>query len=136
MGNYFEPVLSEEQMAAYLDGMLSTEESNMVEEVIDSNPEMVEIQDVIDSVDNTFLYVTNDEIPIECLADDFSLPDIGHGEDYHANISYDTNYDDTDSFNEEQDNQDNVYDTEYIDESSISENDDSFLEDGYNDISF
>ena len=136
MGNYFEPVLSEEQMAAYLDGMLSTEESNMVEELIDSNPEMVEIQDVIDSVDNTFLYVTNDEIPIECLADDFSLPDIGHGEDYHANISYDTNYDDTDSFNEEQDNQDNVYDTEYIDESSISENDDSFLEDGYNDISF
>lgn len=136
MGNYFEPVLSEEQMAAYLDGMLSTEESNMVEEVIDSNPEMVEIQDVIDSVDNTFLYVTNDEIPIECLADDFSLPDIGHGEDYHANISYDTNYDDTDSFNEEQDNQDNVCDTEYIDESSISENDDSFLEDGYNDISF
>lgn len=137
MGKYFEPVLSEEQMAAYLDGMLSTEESNMVEELIDSNPEMEEIQDAIDSVDNTFLYVTNDEIPIECLADDFSLPDIGHGEDDHAIISYDMeNDDDTDGFNEEYNNQDNVYDTEYQDESSDTENDDSFLEDGYNDISF
>jgi len=140
MGNYFEPVLSEEQMAAYLDGMLSTEESNMVEELIDSNPEMVEIQDAIDSVDNTFLYVTNDEIPIECLADDFSLPDIGHSGDHHNIIIYDTeNCDDTDSFNEDydnHDNQDNAYDPECQDESSNTENDDSFLEDGYNDISF
>lgn len=137
MVNYFEPVLSEEQMAAYLDGMLSTEESNMVEELIDSNPEMVEIQDAIDSVDNTFLYVTNDEIPIECLADDFSLPDIGHEEDDYAIISYDMeNDDDTDSFNEDHDNQDNAYDPECQDESSNTENDDSFLEDGYNDISF
>lgn len=137
MGNYFEIVLSEEQMAAYLDGMLSTEESNMVEDLIDSNPEMVEIQDAIDSVDNTFLYVSNDEIPIECMADDFALPDIGHGEDYHAIISDDTeNYNDTDSFNEEYNNQDNAYDTEYQDESSNIENDDLFLEDGYNDISF
>ena len=31
MGNYFEPVLSEEQMAAYLDGMLSTEENKLNE---------------------------------------------------------------------------------------------------------
>ena len=137
MGNYFEPVLSEEQMSAYLDGMLSTEESNMVEELIDSNPEMVEIQDALDSVDNTFLNVTNDEIPIECLADDFSLPDIGHGDDYHSIISYDTdNYDDTDSFNEDYDNQDNAYDSEYQDESSNTENDDSFLEEGCNDVSF
>ena len=137
MGKYFEPVLSEEQMAAYLDGMLSTEESNMVEELIDSNPEMVEIQDALDSVDNTFLYVSNDEIPIECLADDFSLPDISHGEDYHAINSYDMeNYDNTDSFNEEYNNQDNAYDTEYQEESSNMENDDSFLEDEYSDISF
>lgn len=63
--------------------MLSTEESNMIEELIDSNPEMVEIQDAIDSVDDTFLYVINEEIPMDCLADEFSVPDIGHGEDYH-----------------------------------------------------
>ena len=76
MGNYFEPVLSEEQLAAYLDGMLSAEENNMVEELISSCPEMAEIQDAIDSVDATYLYESDDEIPIECMADDFSLPDI------------------------------------------------------------
>ena len=137
MGYYFEPVLSEEQMAAYLDGMLSTEESNMVEELIDSNPEMVEIQDVIDSVDTTYLYTTNDEIPIECLVDDFSLPNINHVEDHHAIVSYNMeDYDDIGSNHEDSDNQDNTYDTDYLDESSDAEHDDSFLEDGYNDISF
>ena len=136
MGNYFEPVLSEEQMAAYLDGMLSTEESNMVEELIDSNPEMVEIQEAIDSVDTTYLYVTNDEIPIECLADDFSLPDIVQVEDHHT-VSYDSDdYYDSDSYNEEYENQDNTYDTDYEDDSSDADYDDSFSEDGYNDISF
>lgn len=136
MGNYFEPVLSEEQMAAYLDGMLSTEESNMVEELIDSNPEMVEIQEAMDSVDTTYLYVTNDEIPIECLADDFSLPYIDQGEDNHA-VSYDSDeYYDSDSYNEEYDNQDNAYETDYEDDSSDSNHDDSFSEDGYNDIAF
>ena len=137
MGYYFEPVLSEEQMAAYLDGMLSTEESNMVEELIDSNPEMVEIQDTIDSVDTTYLYVTNEEIPIECLADDFSLPDIGQGEVNHAIVSYDSDeYHDSDSYNEEYNNQNNIYDTDYEDDSSDIEPDDSFSEDGYNDLSF
>ena len=137
MGNYFEPVLAEEQMAAYLDGMLSTEEINMVEEIIDSNPEMIEIQDAIDSVDTTYLYVTNEEIPIECLADDFSLPNIGYGEEHHDITSYNTEeYDDTDGDNEDYDNQDNVYDTEYQNESTDIGHDDSFLEDGYNDISF
>lgn len=137
MGNNFEPVLSEEQMAAYLDGMLSTEESNMVEELIDSNPEMVEIQEAIDSVDTAYLYVTNDEIPIECLADDFSLPDISHGEDYHVIVSYDSDeFNESDSYNEDYNNLDNTYDSDYEDDSSNSEHDDSFLEDGYNDISF
>lgn len=137
MGNYFEPVLSEEQMAAYLDGMLSTEESNMVEELIDSNPEMAEIQDALDSVDTTYLYVTNDEIPIECLADDFSLPDIGQEEDNHAIVSYDSEeYYDSDNYNEDYENQNNAYDTNYEDDSSNAEHDDSFSEDGYNDISF
>lgn len=135
MGNYFEPVLSEEQMAAYLDGMLSSEESNMVEELIESNPVMVEIQDAFDSIDNTYLYVTNDEIPIECLADDFSLPDIGNEEDYHTIVSYDTDdYDDTDGFNGDYDNLDNAYETEDQDEPSDTEHEDSFMEDGDIDI--
>lgn len=137
MENYFEPLLSEEQMAAYMDGMLSIEDSNMIENLIDSNPEMVEIQDAIDSVDNTYLYVINEEIPIECLADDFSLPNIGHGEDHHAIVSYNIEeYDDTDNINEDYDNQYNRCDTECMDDSSNAENDDSFMEDGYDDISF
>lgn len=136
MGNYFEPVLSEEQMAAYLDGMLSTEESNMVEELIDSNPEMVEIREAIDSVDTTYLYATNDEIPIECLADDFSLPDIGQGEGNYA-FSYDSaEYYDSDSYSEESDNQGDMYDANYEGDSSDVDHDDSFSEDGYDDISF
>lgn len=136
MGNYFEPVLSEEQMAAYLDGMLSTEESNMVDELIDSNPEMVEIQEAIDSVDSTYLYVVNDEIPIECLADDFSLPYIGHGDDHHTIVSYDSDeFNDSDSYNEDYDNQNNAYDTDFEDGQINAEHDGSFLEDEYNDIS-
>lgn len=77
MENYIKPALSEEQMAAYLDGMLSTEESEMVEELIYANPEMEEIQDSIDSIDSTFIYEADNEVPIECLADDFVLPHIG-----------------------------------------------------------
>ena len=81
--------------------------------------------------------MTNEEIPIECLADDFSLPDIGQGEVNHAIVSYDSDeYHDSDSYNEEYNNQNNIYDTDYEDDSSDIEPDDSFSEDGYNDLSF
>ena len=136
MGNYFEPVLSEEQMAAYLDGMLSTEENNMVEELIDSNPEMAEIQDVIDSVDATYLYENDDEIPIECMADDFSLPNIGNV-DHHETDYYDEDeHFDADSYNDDYGNQDSLDDVEYQDESSETEFNNLFVDDGYDDISF
>lgn len=136
MGNYYEQVLSEEQMAAYLDGMLTPEESNMVEELINSSPELVEIQDMIDSVDNTYFYETDEEIPIECLADDFSLPDVGY--EYHNDIS---SYDlgdsaDTDSYNEDYAYQDNSDDIEYHDEDSDTIHEESFIDDGSDDISF
>ncbi len=132
MGNYFEPILSEEQMAAYLDGMLSTEESNMVEELIDSNPEMVEIRDAIDSVDLTYLYEPNEEIPIECMADDFSLPVLGY-EDSRTTFSFEAaeEDDDADNYNEDNDYLDNPNDIEYQDEDSESGENDSFLDDGF-----
>lgn len=110
MENYCEPVLSEEQMAAYLDGMLSPEESYMVEETINSNPEMVEIQNVIDSVDSTYIYEIDQEIPIECMADDFSLPEISydysHFEDNNTDEYVSDQYDDDDNcdYNDEYDN--------------------------------
>ena len=135
MGNYFEPVLSEEQMAAYLDGMLSTEESNMVEELIESCPEMKEIQNAIDSVDSLFVFETNEEIPIECLADDFSLPSIDYND--HQTIGSYSSEDDVDNeLYNHYDYQDNFIDIECQAEESELGHDDSFLGDGYDDIAF
>ena len=91
MGNYFEPVLSEEQLAAYLDGILSTEENNMIEEIISSDPEMTEIQDAIDAVDSIYTEVSDCVIPLECMADDFSLPYVDY-EDIQAEMESDEDY--------------------------------------------
>lgn len=136
MGNYFEPVLSEEQLAAYLDGMLSAEENNMVEELISSSPEMAEIQDAIDSVDATYLYESDDEIPIECMADDFSLPDMGYVNHRDTNFYDEADHPDVDGYNEDFGNHDTFNDVEYHDESSEAELEDLFVDDGYDDISF
>ena len=76
MGNYIETILSEEQMAAWLDDMLTDEESSMVEELLSHSTELQEIQDVIDAVDITAVYDADEEVPVECLADDFTLPAI------------------------------------------------------------
>ena len=77
MGNYIETLLSEEQMAAWLDDMLTDEESRMVEELLSNSSELQEIQDAIDAVDMTAVYDADEEVPVECLADDFTLPAIG-----------------------------------------------------------
>ena len=71
-------------MAAYLDGMLSTEENYMVEAAISSSPELTELQEVVDSVDSAYVEELDCEIPIECAADDFVLPDV---EDYDISDS-------------------------------------------------
>lgn len=78
MTPHFQTALSEEQMAAYLDGMLSADESCIVESTIDSYPELQEIQEAMDEVDASYIaYDATDEIPVECLSDDFTLPHIG-----------------------------------------------------------
>ncbi len=75
MENYFNPMLSEEQMAAFLDGMLTTDESTMVEEQIEDNPQLQEIQSSIDDIDSTLIgYDETSELPLECISDDFTLP--------------------------------------------------------------
>lgn len=134
MEKYCEPVLSEEQMAAYLDGMLSPEESYMVEELINSNPEMVEIQDVIDSVDSTYIYETDQEIPIECMADDFSLPDIrydySHSEDNNTDEYISEQYDDDESG----DYNDEYEDTDFQDGSFSAESEYSFIDNDFGDL--
>ena len=81
-------------------------------------------------------YNINDEIPIECMADDFSLPDVSYG-DYHDIDSYDTEeYVDTDGSNEGYDYPDCSDDSEYQDEISETTHDELFVEDEYDDISF
>lgn len=131
MGNFYNPVLTEEQMAAYLDGMLTTEENNMVEELISFSPEMKEIQEAVDAVDVSFIYNSDIEVPIECLADDFSLPDIqdvgdmGYVDD---NISSDDEFEGMDD-----------YQNENVDNSNYdigSENEESFLDCDCNGIEF
>lgn len=133
MGNLCNPVLSEEQMAAYLDGMLSTEDNNMVEELIDASPEMDEIRDVIDSVDYNYIYECDNEVPIECMADDFTLPavdaDFSSSDDmfseelYSSEMSYD-------ELSDEQNNED------YMDGSTDMGNEEHFHDDEYDVLSF
>lgn len=129
MANYFEPILSEEQMAAYLDGMLSIEESNMVEELISSVPEMEEIRDTIDFIDSTYINESENEVPIECMADDFILPEVNaeysqFGNAYEGYTS-DESDDDPDG------DQDNFCASEYMDEPLETEGDDTFLDNEY-----
>jgi len=88
MSNTWIPTLSEEQFAAYLDGMLDTEESSMVEQAIADAPALQEIEDAIDETDYSFIVQDPmEEIPLECLADDFQLPAIGY-DDYNSDNSY------------------------------------------------
>lgn len=128
MENYYEPVLSEEQMAIYLDGMLSVEESGMIEEIISSNPIMGELQEAIDTVDSTYIYESDCEIPIECMADDFSLPVVEYGYD-HSEEFYETEDNDVEAYGDVDDYQDE----EYQDETADGE---SSFDSEYEEISF
>ena len=135
MVNYFEPILSEEQLAAYLDGMLSSEESTMVEKIIASDPEMEEIQEAIDSIDSTYIIETGEDIPIECLADDFILPDMdeyNHSDDvlYHPDDSSEGLCEDTDDYQNDHDGLD------CQDDVSGLEHEDVFIDNNFDDISF
>lgn len=136
MENYFEPILSEEQLAAYMDGMLSTEESNMVEAIVDSNPEMVEIQETIDSVDNAYIYAIDEEVPIELIADDFTLPDIGYDYNYLDDFEYSEGLDSYEE-SESSENQEDLNDIgNFHGESLDMENDNPLADSDMGDISF
>lgn len=91
MENNFEPAISEEQMAAYLDGMLSTEECCVVEEIIYSDSDMKDIMDCLDAVDSMYIYEYDLEIPVEYLTDNFFLSET---DDYIPNDDIETSQDD------------------------------------------
>lgn len=126
MGNYIETLLSEEQMAAWLDDMLTDEESKMVEELLSNNTELQELQDAIDAVDITAVYDADEEVPVECLADDFTLPVIGTEEllvkDYEESPG--------ESLNIHQD------DDTVQDDFTVESDDDLCADDGIDDITF
>lgn len=70
-------ILTEEQMAAYLDGRLSPEEAMQVEQIIATDTGLQDIQATIDDIDNTLITDNYDvEIPAELYSDTFTLPDI------------------------------------------------------------
>ncbi len=107
MEKYFNYPLSEEQMAAYLDGMLDSEQSSMVEDMIASDFDMQQIEEALDAVDSSYiLHDQNEEVPLELLADDFTLPEItmvdhdidasddSMHEDGHYNDGNDNGFDD------------------------------------------
>ena len=119
MGRTYNPVLSEEQMAAYLDGMLSPEENEMVETAITSDPMMGELLEVIDYVDAEMIVQADMEIPIDCLADDFVLPIFDDGFQVHSDEGNHEN--DVDYF----DDQDHLTDDTFgTDDFSFSSSDD------------
>ncbi len=159
MATYFEPVLSEEQLAAYLDGMLSPEENNMIEDIIASDPEMEEIQETIDSVDSSYIYEADEEIPIECFADDFSMPNTDNYDQYEEHDHHESycNHEDygyhedsihhedncvTDDFpgNEYDDTNDDFQEEPYNlicqNDSFMDGHDDSLLDNSFDDLSF
>lgn len=134
MRNVFEPLFSEEQLAAYIDGMLSSEENSAMENMMSDDLEMQEIQDAIDAVDSTYI-LTEDKtvIPAELMSDDFILPemdfDTSEGiSEYNVNASGSELSDD--------DDETSWYDTDddqielYADAGNESETEDSL----YNDL--
>lgn len=126
MENYIEPILSEEQMAAYLDGMLSVEECNMVEQRIESSPELTEIQEIIDVVDIASVYESENEIPIECITDDFVLPEMDLADDIP---SYDQTATDDylDNAYDEQGEHQQEWQMDTVDQEDTSNNNDDAL---------
>lgn len=128
MGRNYDYSLTEEQMAAYLDGMLNAEQSNMVEEIISSDFDMQQIEDALDAVDSTFIAINSEEVPLECLADDFILPEITILED-NIQVHDDIMHDDHISYDEE-DNGFDFHDNHANDDVDTS-NDDGIYDDSY-----
>ena len=119
MGRTYNPVLSEEQMAAYLDGMLSPEENEMVETAITSDPMMGELLEVIDDVDAEMIVQADMEIPIDCLADDFVLPICDDGFQVHSDEGDHEN--DVDYFDDQDHLTDETFGTDDFSFSSIDD---------------
>ena len=132
MENYFSPLLSEEQMAAYLDGMLTTEENNYIEEQIMYDPALQEIQDSLDDVDAELIaYDETQELPLECISDDFQLPVI----DYDMMSDEDGGIIDSDNDTYSDDYYEND-ENDYLEDQANYDQDQAYSDSSFDNISF
>ena len=81
MDKEFMPPLSIEEFAAYLDGNLSEDEMNRIDALVSTNPEMEELVDIADEVDEDVQIFMQDEFAYEAdvmaLKDsDFDIPNL------------------------------------------------------------
>ena len=81
MDKEFMPPLSIEEFAAYLDGNLSEDEMNRIDALVSTNPEMEELVDIADEVDEDVQIYMQDEFAYEAdvtaLDDsDFDIPNL------------------------------------------------------------
>lgn len=107
MDNYFYPSVSEETIAAWLDGMLSAEDESLFLEECTNNADIQELLDANDQVDESFEEMIENgyELPDE-FRSDFDIPKIYSGSAdgdeyvYDEVVPYDYN-DDSDVDDEE-----------------------------------
>lgn len=91
MNNNFNPVISEEMFAAWLDGNISSAQDAYISQVCSADPDMREIIAADTQIEEYYdnLVETGYELPEEFLGD-FDLPQIGETDhfaiDYHPDI--------------------------------------------------
>lgn len=130
MENYLDPLMPEELMASYLDGTLSDEDTKIFENLIFENPELEDILYDLDLADANYIQDPNPEIPLECLADDFTLPGWSNQPTSDNFIFHDDfqgielDMEESDNFEDSQD-----WDQEETSNDNFNEEDDFFPED-------
>lgn len=91
MNNNFNPVISEEMFAAWLDGNISSAQDAYISQVCSADPDMREIIAADTQIEEYYdnLVETGYELPDEILGD-FDLPQIGETDhfaiDYHHDV--------------------------------------------------
>lgn len=117
MDNFFLPPVSIEKFAAYLDGNLPEEEMNHMNSIISESPQMSEMVDLSDSIDQDIQDYMQDEFLFDAdmsILDeiDFEIPLL---EDFSENSYQDTAYAATEEYQLNDSNIDDAYSesTEY-----------------------
>lgn len=124
--NIFE--ISEETVAAWLDGCLSSEDDLAFVERISSDFQLAEILDAYEDIEADFEHIIEDgyELPSE-LSFDFNLPDIVNEDDYLFMSANSTTFGYSDDINSESIQDTNEESNEFYDQSDVMQSEDFFL---------